>query len=255
LMEVWLAGNVTSNTHLIGACIPRVACDFERLASNQPFLQHVGVDQIQLLLQSPWICDGNETVKFKALCTWLRVSTVNSELTKRDRHFKHLLELINMNRLSKESVIEASVGGLDFNLTKNARWRKLPRMPTPRSATGAAHIPGVGDIVVGGYTGTTHDINIAEIFLTASSPLGHAGSWCEITPMLHSRVSPSAEFFNGKVYVAGNLTSVEMLSLFPEGPSQWTEVINTTFQPRSIISFNGSLLFGCEFSLLITVLF
>ncbi|VDO00349.1 unnamed protein product [Rodentolepis nana] len=121
MMEVWSAGNVTSNTDLIGARIPRVACDFERLASSQPFLQHVGVDHLQLLLQSPWICDGNETVKFKALCTWLRVSTVNTELIKRERHFKHLLELINMNRLSKEFVIEASLGGLDFNLSENAR--------------------------------------------------------------------------------------------------------------------------------------
>ncbi|VDO15917.1 unnamed protein product [Rodentolepis nana] len=120
-------------------------------------------------------------------------------------------------------------------------------MPTPRYGTGAAHIPGVGDIVVGGLTRTTYNeliVSIGEIFLTASSPLGHAGSWCEITPMLHARFRPSAEFFNGKVYVTDDSISVEMLTLFPEGPSQWTEVINTAFKPRSITSFNGSLLFG-----------
>ncbi|VDN99131.1 unnamed protein product [Rodentolepis nana] len=106
-------------------------------------------------------------------------------------------------------------------------WRKLPPMPTPRSSTGAAHIPGVGDLVVGGWTVTGPCLNKAEIFLTTSSPLGHAGSWCEITPMLLSRSRPTAEFFNGRVYVAGdscNLTSsVEMLSLFTEEPPQWTE--------------------------------
>ncbi|VDO03815.1 unnamed protein product [Rodentolepis nana] len=99
------------------------------------------------------------------------------------------------------------------------RWRKLPPVPTLRYATGAAHIPGVGDIVVGGYARTAHGdrcVNIAKILLTTSSSLGHAGSWCEITRMLHSRVSPSAEFFSGKVYVASGTTSVEMVPLFPE---------------------------------------
>ncbi|VDO08520.1 unnamed protein product [Rodentolepis nana] len=125
-------------------------------------------------------------------------------------------------------------------------------MPTPRSSTGAAHIPGVGDIVVGGYTVTGPHLNKAEIFLTTSSPLGHAGSWCEITPMLHSRSRPTSEFFNGSVYVASDLlnsiSSVEMLSLFTEGPPQWTEVIKPTFKLDSSISFNGSLLFGLRSS-------
>ncbi|VDN99730.1 unnamed protein product [Rodentolepis nana] len=128
-------------------------------------------------------------------------------------------------------------------------WRKLPPMPTPRYGTGAAHIPGVGDIVVGGYAVTGQCVNKAEIFLTTSSPLGHAGSWCEIANMLHSRYCPAAEFFNGSVYVAGDrnnpTSSVEMLSLFTEGPPQWTEVIKLTFKLHSLISFNGSLLFGC----------
>ncbi|VDO14011.1 unnamed protein product [Rodentolepis nana] len=126
-------------------------------------------------------------------------------------------------------------------------WRKLPPMPTPRWGTGAAHIPSVGDIVVGGYASTGY-CNKAEIFLTTSSPLGHAGSWCEIIPMLHSREYPTAEFFNGSVYVAGDRrnspSSVEMLSLFTEGPPQWTEVIKPTFALHSSISFNGRLLFG-----------
>ncbi|VDN98846.1 unnamed protein product [Rodentolepis nana] len=63
--------------------------------------------------------------------------------------------------------------------------RKLPLMPTPRSDTGAAHIPGVGDLVVGGYVETGDDsrgVHKAEIVLTTSSPLGYAGSGCEIAP-------------------------------------------------------------------------
>ncbi|VDO14031.1 unnamed protein product [Rodentolepis nana] len=253
LMKVWSAANVTSNNDLIGVCIPRVACDFERLASSQPFLQHVGVDQLQTLLQSPWICDGIETLKFKTICTWLHASYLNDEHVKIEKHFRPLLKLIDMKKLPREVLMEVSVSGSDFNLSESARWRKLPPMPTPRSSTGAAHIPGVGDIVVGGWTKTGNSgksIDKAEIFLTTSSPLGHAGSWCEITPMLLSRQRPNAEFFNGSVYVAGDSKlinptySVEMLSLFTEGPPQWTEVIKPTFKLLSLISFNGSLLFG-----------
>ncbi|VDO15295.1 unnamed protein product [Rodentolepis nana] len=130
-------------------------------------------------------------------------------------------------------------------------------MPTPRACTGAAHIPGVGDIVVGGFRrirNLLQNANKAEIFLTTASPLGHAGSWCEITPMLHSRLYPAAEFFNGNVYVVGDFdnstSSVEMLSLFSEGSPQWTEVIDASSSTNSMISFNGSLLFSGESCLL-----
>nr|CDS25618.1 hypothetical protein HmN_000605600 [Hymenolepis microstoma] len=49
-----------------------------------------------------------------------------------------------------------------------ARWRKLLQMTTSRCATGAAHIPGVGEIVVGGSKKTEDgkwvDVDNAEIF-------------------------------------------------------------------------------------------
>nr|CUU99901.1 hypothetical transcript [Hymenolepis microstoma] len=125
-------------------------------------------------------------------------------------------------------------------------------MPTPRFQTGAAHIPGVGEIVVGGRTKTQNGgcVNVAkaEIYLTNSSPLGYAGSCCEIAPMLNSRIYPSAEFLNGKVYVTGDgdhlASSVEILSVISEGPPQWTELTDNSFWPSSMISFEGSLLFG-----------
>nr|CDS27127.1 kelch protein 18 [Hymenolepis microstoma] len=393
LMEVWLAGNVTSNNDLIGACIPRIASDFERLASSQCFFQHVGVEQFQILLQSTWICDGNEATKFKALQTWFHATSLTDEQSKREKSFHRLLELINLNKLPKELVIETSMNESYFNLSENARrtfldkvlkltgfartktpiwvhvrnggarsgalravpeisgetnssfpfiyrflsytvaldgwvytlggindsdetisiverinplngevtvlqpmieernshsavarghailvfggyssrtdnvtgsceefipatntWKKLPQMPTPRSSTGAAHIPGVGEIVVGGIKKTEDgewvDVDNAEIYLTNSSPLGYAGSWCEIAPTLNSRCRPSAEFLNGKVYVAGDLanstSSVEMLSIFTEGPPQWTELTDNSFRPCSMISFEGSLLFATE---------
>nr|CDS34240.2 intracisternal A particle promoted polypeptide [Hymenolepis microstoma] len=379
LMEVWSAGNVTSNNDLIDVCIPRIAGDFERLASSQRFFQYVGVEQLPLILKSPWICDGNEAIKFKALCTWLHASSLTLERSKREKDFHRLLELINLNKLPKEFVIETSVSGSDFNLSENARrtfldtfmnlkgsarkrtktlifvhgrkddsscgvletipklsgrrnssfplihrlhsctvaldgsvytlggrnkfdesisrverinpqngevtvlqsmieerdghsavardhailvfggynkendtildsceeftpatntWVELPQMPTPRYDTGAAHIPGVGEIIVGGWTETGDDapaVDNAEIFLTNSSPLG-------------SRANPSAEFFNGKVYVAGDsedsTSSLEMLSMFTEVSPQWTKVITISFDPDSMISFNGSLLFA-----------
>nr|CDS26777.2 hypothetical transcript [Hymenolepis microstoma] len=396
LMEVWLAGNATSNTNLISMCIPRIGCDFERLASSQRFLQHVGVQQLQLLLQSPWICDGNNETKFKALCTWLHASSSPDEHIEGEKNFHRLLESINLNKLPRELVIEAAVNVSDFNLSENARrtilntfmnlnesarkrtkmlicvhgrkddsnrgvlesatelsggrnlsfpltyrinscsvaldgsvytlggrnrfgesisrverinplngevtvlqpmseardghsavardhailvfggrrnqnykilgsceefipatntWAELPQMPTPRYGTGAAHIPGVGDIVVGGLTKFGEDkrgVDNAEIFLTHSSPLGYSGSWREITPMLNPRKFPYAEFFNGKLYVAGDYeestSSVEMLSIFSERPLQWTQVIYASFIPSSVISFEGSLLFGSKSS-------
>nr|CDS25620.2 actin binding protein IPP [Hymenolepis microstoma] len=393
LMEVWLAGNATLNNDLIGVCIPRIACDFERLASSQRFFQHVGVEQFQLLLQSPWICDGNEATKFKALRTWFNDTSLTDEQVKREKNFHRLLELIKLNKLPKELVIETSMNESHFNLSENGRrtfldkvlkltgsagkrtktlifvhvrrgdasrgalravpeisgernssfpfimrpwsctvaldgwvytlggrndsnetisivesinplngevtelqpmieerdghsavardhailvfggygiqgdnimdsceefipatniWRKLPPMPTPRFRTGAAHIPGVGEIVVGGRTKTVDgewvDVDNAEIYLTNSSPLGYAGSWCKIAPLLNSRAFPSAEFLNGKVYVAGDLKNstsfVEMLSIFTEGPPQWTKLTDNSFWPSSMISFEGSLLFG-----------
>ncbi|VDO00462.1 unnamed protein product [Rodentolepis nana] len=121
LMDVWSAANVTSNTDLIAACTPRVACDFERLASNQPFLQHVGVDQLQTLLQSSWICDGKEILKFKAICTWLHACSLNDEHVKMEKHFRSLLKLIDMKKLPTEVVMKASVSGSDFNLSESAR--------------------------------------------------------------------------------------------------------------------------------------
>ncbi|VDO04989.1 unnamed protein product [Rodentolepis nana] len=348
LIEVWSAGNITSNFNLIDLCIPRIACDFERLASSKRFLQHVGDNQLQILLQSPWICDKNEATKFKTLCTWLHGSCLNVDRTEREKHFERLLDMIDLNELPREFVIEASnldltaaqllwmveanfacllqltlfplvgrvyalggknklgesisrveminpqngevtvlrsmikereghsavarhhsiivFGGNDSQIKKvldsceefipaTNTWKKLPPMPTPRHSTGAAHIPGVGDIVVGGCKETGDDIpgvNIAEIFLTNSSPLGYSSSWCEIVPMLNARIFPSAEFFNGKLYVSGDLSNstppLEILSIFTEGPPQWTEVTKTFFCPRSMISFNGSLLFGSELS-------
>ncbi|VDN96900.1 unnamed protein product [Rodentolepis nana] len=153
---------------------------------------------------------------------------------------------------------EAILDSCEEFLPATNTWRKLPPMPTPRYSTGAAHIPSVGDIVVGGFVqirNLSQKVDKAEIFLTTASPLGYAGIWCEITPMLHSRAYPLAEFFNGNVYVAGDFnnstSSVEMLSLFSEGPPQWTEVINASFSTVSMISYNGSLMFGCESCLLL----
>nr|CDS32601.1 hypothetical protein HmN_001003300 [Hymenolepis microstoma] len=132
------------------------------------------------------------------------------------------------------------------------RCIELPQMPTPRYGTGAAHIPGVGEIVVGGYTeigGNAPGVDNAEILLANSSPLGHAGTWCEIAPMLNSVANPSAEFLNGKIYVAVDFRNsnspVEILSIFSEGPTQCTKVTNTSSGLESTICLDGSLLFGC----------
>lgn len=102
-------------------------------------------------------------------------------------------------------------------------------MSTAWCATGAAPIPGLGKIVVGRLTRVTKSapsVNYGEIFLTNSSLLGNAGSWCEITPMLNPREFQAAEFFNGKIIAEGDFTisthSVEMLSVNTVRPVQWT---------------------------------
>nr|CDS26775.2 hypothetical protein HmN_000694900 [Hymenolepis microstoma] len=80
----------------------------------------------------------------------------------------------------------------------------------------------------------------------------YAGSWCEIAPMLNPTKFPEAEFLNGKVCVVGDYkdstSPIEMLTVFAEGPPQWTQLTNVLFNASSMISFGGSLLFGSESS-------
>nr|CDS34239.1 kelch protein 18 [Hymenolepis microstoma] len=229
LMEVWLAGNVTSNNDLIGACIPRIACSVYTL--------------------------GGRSDSDKSTSIVERINPLNGEVTElkpmigeRNYHSAvardHAILVFGGYNQQSHTFLDSCE---EFTPATNT-WRQLPKMPTPRSSTGAAHIPGVGEIVVGGCKkfedGRYFVVDSAEIYLTNSSSLEYAGSWCQIAPMLNKRSIPSTEFFNGKVYVAGYSDSVEMLSIFTEGPPQWTELTTAPLRPHSMISFEGSLLFG-----------
>nr|CDS31382.1 kelch 18 [Hymenolepis microstoma] len=282
LMEVWLAGNATSNNDLIGACIPRIASDFERLASNQRFFQHVGVEQFQLLLQSSVYTLGGRSDSDKSTSIVERINPLNGEVTElqpmigeRNYHSAvardHAILVFGGYNQQSHTILDSCE---EFTPATNtsSKYRidscliiqsgkvlvvvctRMQVEATAPNANAKAHIPGVGEIVVGGCIeiegGGWLVAENAEIYLTNSSPLGYAGSWCEIASMLNKRYGPSAEFLNGKIYVAGDLamstSSVEMLSIFTEGPPQWTDLTETSFRPYSMITFEGSLLFGTD---------
>ncbi|KAM7532473.1 hypothetical protein Aperf_G00000132704 [Anoplocephala perfoliata] len=79
-------------------------------------------------------------------------------------------------------------------------WALVGHTSIARFGSGAAHIPGVGELVVGGYSrpDTIEALNVAE-FLSSGD-----GRWKRIAPMLHSRGFPKATYFDQSIIVVGD---------------------------------------------------
>ncbi|KAM7542899.1 hypothetical protein Aperf_G00000012950 [Anoplocephala perfoliata] len=71
------------------------------------------------------------------------------------------------------------------------RWKSVPDMSIGRYGSGAAHIPGLGELVVGGYSRTDFNEGLSVAELLSSGD----GNWRTIAPMLCSRRFPKP-FFN-----------------------------------------------------------
>ena len=124
-------------------------------------------------------------------------------------------------------------------------------MPTARMRSAAVHIPGCGDLVLGG-TGMTGDLTTAELMESIHTSATRVHTWRQINPMTKNKHCPSAVYFNGAVYVAGGINgSVEMLSLPHNQPGQWTLILEKDPQsgciPWSMCVYNGRFLVSCEF--------
>ncbi|KAM7536387.1 hypothetical protein Aperf_G00000086665 [Anoplocephala perfoliata] len=95
----------------------------------------------------------------------------------------------------------------------------IPAMPTARDGTGVVHIPGIGDLFVGGSIGK-ESLNIVELFQIGSSPAENDRIWCKLAPLLYPRRFPAIEFFEVGVYVVGDnsteIQTAEMISVRDE---------------------------------------
>ena len=94
-------------------------------------------------------------------------------------------------------------------------------MPTARSGSGAVHIPGVGELVVGGWGNSGGRLRTAELLRGVEVGDGEARVWREVVAMNKPVWKPSVVYLNGSVIVVSQ-TCAEMLSLPGGYPGQWT---------------------------------
>ena len=112
------------------------------------------------------------------------------------------------------------------------------------------HIPGCGDLVLGGV-GVTGTLRNAELMETISTSGSRIHAWRQIDPMIKARFCLSAVYFSGAVYaVSIGERTVEMLSLSNNQPGHWTLIFEKNppsgFTPWSVCVFNGRILASCE---------
>ena len=119
-------------------------------------------------------------------------------------------------------------------------------MPTARWNSAAVHIPGCGDLVLGGI-GIADDLPNAELLDIIQIGDIIDRRWREIEPMIEAWNCISAVYFDEAVYVVGrNESAVQMLSLVHNQPGQWTIISSVNpplgWCPSSMNVFNGRIL-------------
>uniref|UniRef100_A0A5K3FWA8 BACK domain-containing protein n=1 Tax=Mesocestoides corti TaxID=53468 RepID=A0A5K3FWA8_MESCO len=132
------------------------------------------------------------------------------------------------------------------------RWTPLPDMPTERSCCGTAIVPGVGVVVVGGYTFTRGALCTAELLSCSTEDNGVENwSWRQLAPMRKPRSHPGVAYFRGRVVVVGDgwnvNNGVECLRLPADDndPGQWTRLQTlekATPQTNSLVVLKHRLL-------------
>ena len=117
-------------------------------------------------------------------------------------------------------------------------------MPTGRTNSAAVHIPGIGDLVIGG---TANSQNLSTVELLETTQMGDRSVLVrrEINPMIEPKISPMAVYIEETVYVMGWNGDAEMLSFLYGQPSQWTQLLNQR-RPMNLIAssmcvFNGNM--------------
>ena len=119
-------------------------------------------------------------------------------------------------------------------------------MPTARRGSAVVHIPGNGDLVLGGLGISGKILRTAELFLKRKFSVGNSRSWQEIEPMIKPRNCPSGVYFNSRVIVISPFeTTPEMLSIRPGQKPQWTLLScppRLSWYPKSMCIFEGKIL-------------
>ena len=95
------------------------------------------------------------------------------------------------------------------------RWSELADMLTPKFGCAAVHIPGLGDLVLGGskHVFPFEILNTAELLQTDQAGGANTRVWRMIKPMIKKRFNPSAVYFDKRVIVVSRSESeAEMLT-------------------------------------------
>ena len=124
-------------------------------------------------------------------------------------------------------------------------------MPTERKSSAAVHIPGLGDLVIGGCN-NTRSLSNADLLKTKMVGEGTVFYWTEINPMIRPKSAPIAEYFDKRVYVFGVSFDMEMLSISSGAPGQWTLIIHHNLPynmaTHSMCVFNRKILVSGKFA-------
>lgn len=118
-------------------------------------------------------------------------------------------------------------------------------MPTGRQFSGSVHIPGVGDLVIGGSSSEMSLLKTVELLKQNNLRTGNAHAWSTINPTIKPRFLPSAVYFEGRVFVASrDEAAVEMLLFHSGQPAQWTIIyeFENASSIESMCIFNRILL-------------
>ena len=123
-------------------------------------------------------------------------------------------------------------------------------MSIARYLSGSVHIPGIGDLVLGGRGVQKRKLCEAELLRSADETTGNVKTWSAIDPMIKARIKPHAVYFNNSVIVVSWYDrTLERLSL-PSGQiGQWTLISCSPTPPLitySMCVYNGKILISSE---------
>ena len=135
-------------------------------------------------------------------------------------------------------------------------WTAFPDLSTEKKSSAAVHIPGLGDLVIGGCN-NSRSLSNAELLKSKRVDEGTVFYWTEINPMIRPKSAPIAEYFDKRVYVFGVSFDMEMLSILSGVPGQWTLIIHHSLPynmaTHSMCVFNGKILVSGKFVVVLVI--
>nr|CDS25785.2 kelch protein 17 [Hymenolepis microstoma] len=105
--EIWMISSILGKNDLRDQCILRIACDFDSFAEDQKCLRCTNTNDMEALLSSPWLWAPSEDSRLKAVLSWINAAPSTCERDIRDAFLTHLLSTLNVNKLSRQFIVEA----------------------------------------------------------------------------------------------------------------------------------------------------